>query len=102
MLFIYFEEVGIFTHLYTSHSLSRSFLLIRWCGTFLIAAQVSLYFSLYTFPKQPCASVLVEYAIYVLLRQLQTKLIVDFYFFLKTVNYNDFRIRISLLSIEGK
>lgn len=66
MLFIYFE-VGIVTHLYTSHSLSRSFLLIRWCGTFLIAAQVSLYFSLYTFPKQPCASVLVEYAIYVLL-----------------------------------
>lgn len=59
------------TYLYTSHSLSRSFLLMRLWGTFFTAAQVSLYFSLYTFPKQPCAIVLVEYAMRATLGQLE-------------------------------
>lgn len=58
-----FHKFFRLTYLYTSHSLSRSFLLMSWWGTLFIAAQVSLYFSLYTFPKQPCASVPVEYAI---------------------------------------
>lgn len=61
------------THLYTSHSLSRSFLGMSCWGTFFMAAQVSLYFSLYTFPKQPCARVLVEYAICAMLWGLQRK-----------------------------
>lgn len=73
LFFFHSANKPTFTYLYTSHSLSRSLLLMSCWGTLFIAAQVSLYFSLYTFPKQPCASVLVEYAIEATLWWLQNK-----------------------------